>query len=161
MSSKIFLPSTYTNYSGEIRYKRIGLSLLAMNLVIILYITLQREIGHNFIVSSTLSSLGIRVTKEALRDGRIFEKRRECSTTSKTSNLITDQHVWKNFSMKPSIPRYLPFDISMEAFSTSSRVIGLRRASFCSCETLFGMFLVILFMESSLSYKGSINKLEK
>jgi len=44
-----------------------------MTLEMILYMTLQREMGHNLLGSVTLSSLGTRERKVAFRAGRTLE----------------------------------------------------------------------------------------
>jgi hypothetical protein len=89
--SMICLPSTYPDCSFEMINGKIGLSLLAMTFVIILKITLQRDIGRNYFGCVTLSSSGIRVMKVAFRAERICPDVRDSSTTRHTSSLIMSQ----------------------------------------------------------------------
>ena len=89
--SRICLPSTYPNYSGDIRDGSRGLSLLAMVLVIILKITLQREMGLNLLGDFDPFSLGIRERKVELKAFRTFPVLMEFSTISKTYSLMVSQ----------------------------------------------------------------------
>jgi hypothetical protein len=56
------LPGTKALYVGEIISGRITFSLAANILEIILYTTLQSEIGQNCVTSSGFSTLGIKTT---------------------------------------------------------------------------------------------------
>jgi len=67
--SKIYLPSTYPDCSGEISMGRRGFSLFAITLEMILYITLQSAIGRNLSGLSASSSFGIRAMKVVLSKG--------------------------------------------------------------------------------------------
>lgn len=70
------------------------MSLLAITLEIILYITLHRAMGRNFSGVWASSSLGIRARKVEFRDMRIELERLESSTTSQTSILTVGQQAF-------------------------------------------------------------------
>ena len=86
--SKIYLPSTYPYSSFDMRVDRSGLILLAMVSVIILKITLRREIGRNLLAESALFSLGMSETNVELKDFNIFPVFLDSSIMAKTSSLI-------------------------------------------------------------------------
>jgi hypothetical protein len=68
-----------------------GLRWILMTLEMILYMTLQREMGHNLLGSVTLSSLGTRERKVAFRAGRTPEIHWDSCRMTQTSIFITDQ----------------------------------------------------------------------
>jgi len=70
---------------------RTGLSLRAITLEIILYITLQSAMGLKIFKLVTLSSLGIRVRKVALRVWRTLPELHDSSTSFQTSSLRKGQ----------------------------------------------------------------------
>ena len=113
--------------------------------------TLQREMGRNLLGVATWSSLGIRVMKVALRDGRIQCIDLDSSTNCQISSLIKSQKWWKKLEVKPSGPRALHSLFWRIACSTSIRVVGKRRSWLCSSMISFGICCRIWLIVGRLS----------
>jgi len=85
LSCIICRPSTKPICSGEIMLDKIGLSLLAIKVAIILYIALQRAIGLKPWEASDLASLGSREKRVEFKPVLIFWFLLDSSTTSRIS----------------------------------------------------------------------------
>lgn len=90
--SRIWRPSTKHVCSGEIRLGSRGFNLLGITFVMVLRITLQRDIGWNLPQESAPCSFGIRVRKVELKALRTLPVLQDSSTISQTSSFTKSQH---------------------------------------------------------------------
>lgn len=91
MLSNICHALTYQVFSSNMSMGRRGLSLLAKTLVMILKVTLQREIGQKAFGVKYLSSFGMRIMKVALKEGSTPRVLQDSSTIFQTSSLMKFQ----------------------------------------------------------------------
>jgi hypothetical protein len=108
----------------------IGFNLLEMSLVIILKMTLHKDIGRYLSAVFYSFYLWINAINMALSACRMEPKVKDSSRTSYFSWMIIPQHVWNKFEVNPSCPRAFHVGISFTFLSTSSKVIGHNRLLF-------------------------------
>ena len=123
--------------------------------------TLHRLMGLNLFEESLPSLFGIRVRKFSLSAGRIPLETLESSTILHTSILNIPQKQWNNLTVKSSSPGEVPSFIWKNASSTSLRVMGFIKISFCSLVTREGNRRVIFSIFSHQSYLGSLRIFKK
>lgn len=117
-----------------------------MNFVMILRITLQREINLSLPSISSPCSFGINVRNVALKALRIRLVLLDCSTTSQISSFTKSQQLWKKSIVNPSNLGAFPLSIWKIASSTSCHSMVLISIVLCSGMTSLGIFLVIFAM---------------
>lgn len=156
--SRICPPSMKPIYSGKIRPRRRGFNLFAKTFMVILSMTLQREIGWNLHGEFVPYSFRIRVRKVELKSLRTLPIHLDSSTISQTSSLTRSQHCWKKSTVKSSSPGAFPFSSWKTASSTSSLSMGLINIALCSAVANLGMFCVMVVVSLTLSSYVSLSR---